>query len=222
MERAFPLFLFADHGWKLDHLIITHYPSWSRQRFGKKQATWKGKEKAHPKMEVDDDNKSEDDECNYIDDDIDNTNTGDPTSELDDGGEASTSMGSGCKRQNSAGGITTPLKKHKFYDPDNDLDLLYISPPTTQEFSSFSLSQDPTSVPSTTATIDILPHALPAPEDIMEDISLSDIAPIATEDILPINLETIETGPAVRDVSPPVSPPVSQDVPMTNAILDPL
>ena len=95
-------------------------------------------------------NKSKDDKCDYIDDDIDNANTGDPMSELDDGGEASTSMGSGHKRQSSTGGITTPLKNHRFYDPDDDLDLLYISPPTTQEFSSFFLSQDPASVPLTT------------------------------------------------------------------------
>jgi hypothetical protein len=66
------------------------------------------------------------------------------------------------------------------------------------------------------ATVDIPPHMLPAPEDIMEAISLSDIAPIATEDVPPINSETIETGPAAWDLSPPVS----QDVPMSNTILD--
>lgn len=35
MERAHPLFTFANHGWKLDHLIVTHYPCWARSQFGK-------------------------------------------------------------------------------------------------------------------------------------------------------------------------------------------
>jgi hypothetical protein len=35
LECAHPLFTFAEHGWKLDHFIITHYPFWARRKFGK-------------------------------------------------------------------------------------------------------------------------------------------------------------------------------------------
>ena len=31
IEAAYPLFTFTNNGWKLEHLITTHYPSWARR-----------------------------------------------------------------------------------------------------------------------------------------------------------------------------------------------
>jgi hypothetical protein len=147
MERAYPLFKFTAHGWKLDHLITTHYPSWSHQRFGK------GKEK-QVKMEDVQEDGSEDKECNEVD----GTNTGIHSRSEMGNMEAPmySEIGSGVKRKTLSTSSSRPSKKQKttkqsqhdtkdatsaFDDPD-DLDLLYLSPPTAWELAHLVPTQD--------------------------------------------------------------------------------